>query len=172
MGGRSELFVVVMAAFVAALLTIAVYYIARARRADSWSVLLRRLKRLDRDNIATIAGDHDFSIDPERISAMIGGMEGLEALEANCAVLIDLACYVQRWYPEAVVVAEELRLNAREIQWHLGRLKGTTSAQSLKENFSDYAHPAVSIYYTMTCLLLKLYEKGNLPGLRELQRAI
>src|SRR5215469_5884850 len=115
MDGRSELFIVVMAVFVALLFSTTGYYLWRARKASTggWECLIGRLRPVDRDNIAAIASDHDFSIDPTRISAMIGGMEGLGTLESNCVVLIDLACYVQRWYPEALAVAEELRLNAR-----------------------------------------------------------
>ena len=46
---------------------------------------------------------------------LIGGLEGLEVLEKNSEVLIDLAFYLQQWYPEALVIAERLRLDAREL---------------------------------------------------------
>lgn len=133
MPGRTELFVGVMSLFVASLLCLATYFLAHGGRAsrESWAALLMRLKNLDRETIATIALDQDFMLNPSRISQMIGGMKGLEALESNCAVLVDLAFYVQRSYPEALAVAEELRLNAREIQWHLGRLRGAASVERL-----------------------------------------
>ena len=44
---------------------------------------------------------------------LIGGLEGLEVLERNSEVLIDLAFYVQQWYPEALPIAERLRLDAQ-----------------------------------------------------------
>ena len=174
MGGRSELFIVVMAIFVALLLFTTSYYFWLARKTArvGWEHLIGRLRPLDRDSIATIASDNDYSIDPSLISAMISGIEGLEILEANCAVLVDLAYHVQRWYPGALAVAEGLRLNAREIQWHVGRLKAATSEHSLRINFPDYAQRAISIYYVMTRMLLKLYENGNFPGLADLQQVI
>ncbi len=93
-------------------------------------------------------------------------------MERNCAVLVDLAFYVQQWYPEASVVAEQLRLNAREIQWHVGRLKSAAQTGKLEIFFSDYAQPAITTYYLMTQRVLALYETYHLPGLADLQRAI
>jgi hypothetical protein len=70
------------------------------------------------------------------------------------------------------VVAEQLRLNAREIEWHVGRLKGAALTGNLQTSFADYAQRAVATYYLMTQHLIELYEHGNLPGLAELQRTI
>jgi hypothetical protein len=103
---------------------------------------------------------------------MIGGMNGLSALEENCDVLIDLATYVQKWYPEALHLAEDLRLNAREIKWHIGRLRGASQTGHLREQFPQYAQRAVATYYLMTRSLLVLYEGVQLPEFQELQRAI
>jgi hypothetical protein len=150
------------------------YYLVRARRVATatWESLVGRLVVLDRDKIATIASDRDCDIEKSRISSMIGGMPGLEALEKNCDVLIDLAYYVQNYYPEALVIAEELRLNAREVKWHLGRIRNISNSENLQANFGDYARRAISIYYQMTRRVLALYERGDIPGLLELQRAI
>jgi len=171
---RTEYFILVVSAFVVFLAFIASYHMVRARKAGkvSWDTLVDRLVGVDRNSIATIAEDSEFTIDRTRIASMIGGMRGLEDLEANCEVLIDLACYVQRWYPEAVVVAEDLRLNARELKWHIARLRGSASAENLQVNFPDYAHRTITIYYEMTRSLLQLYERANYPGFMKLQRAI
>ena len=85
---------------------------------------------------------------------------------------VDLAFYVQQWYPEASVVAEQLRLNAREVAWHVSRLKGASKTGKLEIFFADYARPVVTTYYLMTQRVLALYERYNLPGLVDLQRAI
>lgn len=111
----------------------------------------------------------DYELDPEDLWEWTGGLAGLRNLGWNCEVLIELACHVQRWYPEALVVAEQLRLNAREIQWHIARLQGAEEAGHLQAAFPDYAERAVTIYYTMTRDLLDLFAEADLPGFNVLQ---
>jgi hypothetical protein len=179
-------FLAVLAAFLLALATVFIVYFYRARKTSegSWNDLLKRLKLLDRDSIARIALDTidepnlsgteetDLPLDPEEIWPLIGGLDGLEVLAHNCTVLVDMAFYVQKWHPEAVVVAEQLRLNAREIEWHLERLKGAARTGNLKSAFPDYAQRAITTYYLMTRSLLALYERGNLPEFADLQVAL
>lgn len=172
------------------LVVLAVVLVRHTRRLKSatntdWEQLLGRLERVDRDKIATIAhdalgeersdgsdGEPNFELDGARIFGMLGGLEGLEILERNCQVLIDLAAYVQRWYPEALVVAEQLRLNARELEWHVGRLKGAAQTGNLQTAFGDYAPRAVVIYYLMTRHVLDLYSKTSASGVTQLQAAL
>jgi hypothetical protein len=173
-------FILSVAAFFLVLISVAAYFLLRARRASrtTWAALLGRLKKIDRENLTTVALDlldereSESHLDPDRIFEMIGGMAGLDALEQNCDVLIDLAAYVQRWYPEALEIAEELRLNSREIKWHIGRLRGASQTGHLYEQFPIYAQRAVATYYLMTRSLLVLYEGGKVPGFADLQRAI
>ncbi len=156
------------------------YFLLRARRASRthWTTLLGRLKRIDRDSFAAVAldlldgRDDRPQLDPDRIFAMIGGMDGMDALEQNCDVLVDLASYVQRWYPEALELAEDLRLNSREIKWHISRLRGASQTGHLREQFPLYAQRAVATYYLMTRSLLVLYEGVQVPELAELQLAL
>jgi hypothetical protein len=156
------------------------YFLLRARRTSrsNWNALLSRLKPIDRDTFAAVALDlledqegHP-QLEPDRIFAMIGGMDGLDALEQNCDVLVDLATYVQRWYPEALELAEDLRLNSREIKWHIGRLRGASQTGHLREQFPLYAQKAVATYYLMTRSLLVLYEGVKVPEFAELQLAL
>jgi len=143
--------------------------------------LLSRLKHIDRNKLETVALDlldHEAQpeiqpqLDPNLIFEMIGGMDGLAAVEQNCDVLIDMATYVQRWYPEALEIAEELRLNSREIKWHIGRLRGAAHTGHLYDQFPIYAQRAVATYYLMTRSLLVLFEGGHVPGFTDLQQAI
>ena len=135
---RQYLFLIIVAIVVAGLVSTAVYYLLRARRASksSWASILARLVPVNNQNIAIVA--HDLidddgkvrtsdapELEPEAIWDLLGGLNGLETLGANCEAFdFDLAAYVQLWYPEALVVAEQLRLNAREIKWHIERLEG------------------------------------------------
>ncbi len=81
-------------------------------------------------------------------------------------------CMGGQLYPEALHLAEELRLNAREIKWHVGRLRGASQTGHLQEQFPAYAQRAVATYYLMTRSLLVLYEGVKLPEFAELQEAI
>ncbi len=158
----------------------AIFYLARARQASrrAWGLLLARLQPLDRVNVARIALDlleeeqAAPPLDPDAIFKLLDGMQGLAAIEQNCDVLIDLAAYVQHWYPEALQLAEELRLNAREIKWHIGRLRGAARTGHLTEQFPLYAQRAVATYYLMTRSLLVLYEGVQLPEFERLQQVL
>jgi len=174
-------FTIAVVFFLAALGIILLRYWKRVRQAanSDWEQLLSRLEPVNRENIARIAEDalqDDSSayteLDGPAMSSLLGGLEGLEILERNCQVLIDLAAYVQRWYPEAVVVAEQLRMNARELEWHVARLKGAAQTGNLQSSFADYAQRAAVIYYGMTQNVLELYTRTTLPGVTDLQAAL
>jgi hypothetical protein len=144
----------------------------------------RNLTRIDRSNIAKVAldlvdesgtprEDHDMaSLEPSQVSSLIGGLRGLEILEANSKVLIDLAFYVQHWYPQALVIVERLRLDGRELQWHVARLKGAARTGNLEISFPYYAQRAVVIYYRMTHRVLGLYQMGNFALLSDLREVL
>jgi hypothetical protein len=179
-------FIVAVVIFVAALIAIAAYYYRRVRKSSqrNWEQLLKRLTVVDRSSIAEVALDiidesgqrrkdeASAVLEPLQIWKLVGGLQGLEVLEANCAVLVDLAFYVQQWYPEALVVAEKLRLSAREIEWHVGRLKSAQQTGKLESAFTMYAQPAVATYYLMTRQVIALYEEGNLAMLSDLRNAL
>lgn len=183
---RNLVFVVLAFLLLVTVVAVLFRHYLRARKAAraGWDDLLHRLTWVDRDHIAMIALDvvtetgeprpeaNSFALEPSAIWTLLGGLDGLEAMEKNCQVLVDLAAYVQKWYPEALVVAEQLRLNAREIEWHVSRLKGAAQTGNLQSSFADYAQRAVVTYYMMTRHVLDLYRLANLPGLAELQQAI
>jgi hypothetical protein len=178
-------FVVAMGVFLSVLLSIAGYYYLRSRQsaAASWEQLFASLTWIDRNNIAQVAldlvdesgrpkGGDAATLEPAQLWELIGGLEGLKILERNSEVLIELAFYVQQWYPEALAVAERLRRDARELKWHVARLKGAAQKGNLQISFPFYAQRAVVTYYLMTRRLLNLYEAGNFSMLADLQRAL
>ena len=172
--------------FLSLLLSIAGYYYSRARRSPqaSWEDLVKKLTWIDRNTIAQVALDlvdesgeprqtpHAANLEPEELWRLLGGLKGLEALEKNSEILIDLAFYLQKWYPEALVIAERLRLDARELKWHVGRLKGAAQTGNLQISFPFYAQRAVVTYYLMTRRLLDLYQAVNFSMLAKLQEAL
>jgi hypothetical protein len=174
-------FTIAVVFFLAALGILLMRHSRRVRRAanSDWEQLLDRLEPVNRSDIERIARDaldEESSalgeMDGSSMFSMLGGLQGLEVLERNCQVLIDLASYVQRWYPEALVVSEQLRLNARELEWHVGRLKGAAQTGNLQTAFADYAQRTVVIYYVMTRNVLELYTRASLPGLIQLEAAL
>jgi len=183
---RTALFLIGVAVFIAVLATIAVrsYRRASASSDRSWERLLERLAVVDRQSIAEVALDivDEFGVRrTDRASAtlegseiwkMLGGLEGVEALAANSTVLVDLAFYVQRWYPEAVVLAEQLRKSAREIEWHVDRLRAARQNGKLEAAFTEYAQRAAVVYYLMTKRLVVLYQHANFQLLADLERVL
>jgi hypothetical protein len=179
-------FVVAIGVFLSVLLSIAGYYYLRNRRSAeaSWEQLFASLTWIDRNNIAQVAldlvdesgqpkgSDEAATLEPAQLWDVIGGLEGLTVMERNSEVLVELAFYVQQWYPEAVAVAEQLRLDARELKWHVARLRGAAQKGNLQISFPFYAQRAVVSYYLMTRRLLSLYEAGNFSMLADLQRAL
>jgi hypothetical protein len=186
MNSPSLYFSAAVGIFLFLLILIAGYYYLRSRRSPEaeWESLFAKLTWIDRNNIAEVALDivDEFgqpkptedavSLEPSQLWSLIGGLQGLEVLEKNSDVLIELAYYVQKWYPEALVIAERLRLDARELKWHVERLKGAERKGDLQVSFEFYAQRAVVRYYLMTRRVLSLYEAGHLPMLRQLQQAL
>jgi hypothetical protein len=172
--------------FLLLLILVVGYYYLRSRRSSAaeWDDLFARLTWIDRNNIAEIALDmvDEFgqpkatedavSLEPARLWSLIGGLRGLEVLEKNSDVLIELAYYVQKWYPEALMIAERLRLDARELKWHVERLKGADRKGDLQVSFPFYAQRAVVRYYLMTRRVLSLYEAGHFSMLTQLQQTL
>jgi hypothetical protein len=173
-------FLLFLGAFLAALVGTAAYYYLSARRSSKadWNDIVARLQWFDRTVIAEVALDaaqddtDGDGIDPADLWKMIGGMKGLEILESNSKVLIELAYYLQRSYPEALPIAEQLRLDSRALQWHVDRLKGAAKTGNLEISFPFYAQRAVSTYYQMTQRVLALYEATNFAQLPALHRAL
>lgn len=181
-----SLFIIPAALMVGILVSLLVYAYLNRRPAsgNDWHTLVNRLIWIDRDAVSTVAqdalgagdraqvGSGEFSLSPPEIWNMVGGMKGLDIIQHNCQVLVELAAYVQQYYPEALAIAEQLRLNAREVEWHINRLKGAEQTGNLQASFGEYGQRAVAIYYLMTQHVLSLYQQISFESLPELQRAI
>jgi hypothetical protein len=179
-------FFAAMGIFFSVLILIASYCYWRNRRSSpaTFEDLFAQLTWTDRNNIAQVALDlvdpsgrpkadeAAATMEPSKLWDLIGGLDGLEILERNSEVLISLAFYIQRWYPQAVLVAERLRLDAGELKWHVARLRGAAQKGNLQISFPFYGQRAVVTYYLMTRRVLELYEAANFSMLTELQRAL
>ena len=173
--------------FLVSILGTGAYFYLRYRYREQypygkWEDLLRRLGPLNHDNLALIAGDHvvasgprtsvEEDLDLQKIWRLIGGMHGLDVVEKNCFVLVDLAFHMQQFYPEALLVTEQLRLHAREVVWHIGRLRAAATIGKRKRAVADHLQRAVAVYYRMTCEVLSLYGQADLSWLADLRRVL
>ena len=172
--------------FVAGLLSTVGYAVARIRRSSqpSWNDLLAKLASTDHGNIALVAldfvdetgaprhADEAATLEPAELWKLVGGLKGLEHLEANSDVLIDMAAYLERWHSGAAVIAEGLRRDARELKWHVARLRGAAQTGNLQISFPFYAQRAVVTYYQMTRRVLELYRLGNFAILADPHRTL
>ena len=184
---RSIYFFTALLIFLFAIIGVGIYFYLQNRRRElypygKWDELLERLVPIDHQSLERIAGESSDELnpqtfdldpsDPETIWQLLGGMRGIEVMEKNCEVLVDLVFYVQQWYPEALLIAEQLRLNAREVEWHIGRIRAAAKSGRPPAAAAEYLQQAAAIYYHMAREVLNLYEQANLPGLADLQRAI
>jgi len=168
------------------LVVVSAVYLGRLRTSSrkTWEGLLENLISVDRQAIETVALD---AIEPsgerrsdvearelnrQQIWDLLGGLDGVERLEKNSRVLIEIASYVQRWHPEASKTAEELRLEARKLEWHVGRLRAAKGNGSLELHFASYGQDAAVSYYLMVQRLLGLYRENQVPLFGELQKAL
>ena len=186
MNPRNVYFLITVLLFVAANGGVAFYYVRRGRRLShtSWDDLMAKLVSTHRDVVSLVAaemvdewGEPRDSKDSEGVESaelwtLLGGLAGLQVLEKNSEVLIELAFHLQQWYPEAIAVSERLRLDARELHFHVSRLQGAAQTGNLQVSFPFYARRAVVTYYLMTQRVLRLYEAGNFSAFSELQRAL
>ena len=181
---QAPLFPIVLAVVFSALSAVVIRSVANQRKRSSvtWEELLSRLTPLGRVGIKEVASDflvpdsrhvdprNDLALQPEDIWDLTGGVEGIEVMERNAQVLIDLAFYVQRWNSEAVTVAEQLRLDAREISQQLRLLKKLLKKGRSEPRVPVYLQRAAASYYLMTRRLLALCEashSGLLPSLQQ-----
>lgn len=152
----------------------------RASSRSEWDALVARLAPLDRERLASIAAAQEHQADPgsseytaaeeqSRLWFSEAGWKGLDDLQNNCIVLIDMAHYVQSRYPEAIVVAEQLRLSARQVEWHLDRIRLASKAGHVEACFAEYGNRAIGLYCGMTETLKILYEGLNVPEQAQLQ---
>lgn len=179
-------FLLVAGAVFAVLVAVAVYYLWQRVQTSkrSWEQLMASLIAVDRDGITAVALDAieptgrrrtdelARELKPDQIWKLLGGLDGVEVLEKNSHILIEIAVHLQRWYPEAAAISEELRLQARELEWHVGRLRMAADKGHLEFHFASHAQSATIDYYLMTQQLRALCHKNKLPMFADLEKAI
>jgi hypothetical protein len=149
-----------------------------------WDKLFAKLVRIDRRKVAQIApsllgerGETETipAIEDAELSklwAALGGLTGLQALQKNSAILVEMALYWQEWYPDVLVTTERLRSDARQLNWHLSRLEAASRTKKLRVTIPFYVPRALSVYYRMTRDLLDLYQVSNSSMFASLRKVL
>ena len=168
------------------LIVVAIKYLRRLRRShkNTWEELMQRIVPVDRRSVEIVALDavnpsgerrsdeHRRELGRQEIWNLLGGMDGIDRIQNNSRVFIEIAAYLERWHPEAADIAEEMRLEARRLEWHVSRLKAAANNKSLGLHFHSYGQNAAISYYLMVNKLLALYQHGQAALLGDLQRAL
>jgi hypothetical protein len=176
-------FLILAGLLIVAILGTGGYYFWRSRQfpREGWEDLLQRLTAIDHNGVDTVALDAIESsgqrrtdtlareLEPNEIWKLLGGLDGVKRLESNSRVLVEMAAYLQRSYPEAATVAEELRLQAKELEFHVGRLRMADEQGSLEFHIATYAQNAAIAYYLMERRLQVLCQQTNVQPFRPLQ---
>jgi hypothetical protein len=157
------------------LIAVALYYLSRVRSYQrSWDELLARLLKVDRGRIEAVALDaiepsgrrrrdeQARELTPEQIWNLLDGVDGVEILEKNSHVLVEIAMHLRKWYPEAAEAAEMLRRQATELGRDVENLRMADAKGHLEFHFASYAQNATIGYYLMTQRLLDLYHESRL----------
>jgi hypothetical protein len=180
---RNLSFLFLAGVLIAIILVIGIRYALRLRASTTteWDALLESLTAIDRQGVDTVALDAIESsgqrrsdklareLDPNEIWKLLGGLDGVKRLESNSRVLVEMAAYLQRSHPEAAAVAEELRLHAKELELHVGRLRMADEQGSLEFHIPTYAQNAAVAYYLMEQRLQALCQQTNMRTFRTLQ---
>lgn len=156
----------------------------RKSRNSTWENLMQSIVPVDRSAIETVALDavepsgepksegHPRELGRKDIWNLLGGMEGIERIENNSRVLIEMAAYLERWHPEAAEIAEELRLESRRLEWHVGRLRAAEKNHCLDLHFHSYGQSAAVSYYLMLKQVLSLYQHSQEALFGDVQRVL
>jgi hypothetical protein len=183
MSGNILSFLILAGVLIIAVFATSGYYFWRLRKSarTGWEDLLNRLIVIDHNGVDTVALDAiepsgrrrtdrlARELEPDEIWMRLGGLDGVKRLESNSRVLVEMASYLQRSYPDAAAVAEELRLQAKELELYVGRLGMAGEQGSLEFHIPTYAQNAAIAYYLMEQRLQALCQQAKVQSFRPLQ---
>jgi hypothetical protein len=156
----------------------------RTSHRRTWEELISKLVSTNCQDIETVALD---AVEPsgerrsdalrrelgrKQIWDLLGGMEGIRRMENNSRVLVEIAAYLERWHPEAADAAEEIRLEARSLDWQTRWLHEAEKNGCLELHFHSYGQNAAISYYAMARKTMALFQESEASLLGDLQRAL
>lgn len=174
------IFLVVACGLIATLISVGFYYFRRIRVSPDhqWESLLGQLVEINRVGLKRVALDSiepsgqrrtdelARELEPDQIWELLGGIEGIEKLDGNSKVLIAMAEYLQRTYPETNDVAQELRQQAADLKWQAERLRMAVDQGTIEFHVSTYAPNVAIHYFLMEQRLKAICERVNIPAIQ------
>jgi len=178
--------VVATGAVFVVLIVVGLVYAWRLRKSSksTWEELMNQIVPINRRDLEAVALDavdssgqrrsdeHRRELGRKEIWNLLGGMDGIRRMENNSRVLIEMAAYLERWHPEAAVIAEEIRLEARRLNWHARWLHEAEKNDCLELHFHSYGQNAAVSYYTMVRKTIALFQYNEATLVGDLQRAL
>jgi hypothetical protein len=175
-------FLFLAGSLVVVLIGLGLYYFWKIRVSSNqeWEALLGGLVEINREGLDRVALDTIEPIgrrrtdelarelEPEQIWDLLGGIEGIEKLESNSRIIVQMADYLQRSYPNAADVAATLRSQAAELTWQVERLRMAVNQGTIEFHVTTYAPNVAIAYYLMEQRLQILLRIANIPSLRRL----
>lgn len=168
-----------------AVLLLAIRHVRKHRtsRETTWEVLMTRIVPIDEKAIERVALDavdasgelnteeHSRELGRKDIWKLLDGMDGINRIDNNARIIVEMAAYLERWHPEAAETAEALRLEARRLEWHVGRLRAAETNQCLDYHFHSYGQHVALSYYTMLKRVRTLAQQNRGTLFADLQKA-
>jgi hypothetical protein len=146
---------------------------------QSWDTLLDRVERVDLNGIRAIADcylqpDRDqLRIEPNEMWALLGGLEGVNRLRRNAAVMLDLAVYAQRWNDtEGAVISEMIRRDSIRLNRAVTRIQLTFFFGLGFVRAPFHVQEAAASYYLIRSRLLGVYQNSHIALVLRLEAAL
>lgn len=142
----------------------------RKRMALDVTELLNQLQPLAKAGLEAVAADmldptvekidprSDARLTSDMTWGLVGGIDGLRAMEKNAEILIDLAFCLHQWNPELADVAEHLRLSGQDIRKELRQIQRRMLWSTFNLTLSSRVQRAVGTYYLMARRVIALAE--------------
>lgn len=168
------------------LVVVGITFVRRLHRSSSrtWEELMSQLTPIDRRAVEAVALDavepsgerradeHRRELGRKEIWDLLGGMDGIRRMENNSRVLIEMAAYIERWHPDDADTAEQIRLEARKLDWQTRWLHEAEKNDCLELHFHSYGQNAAICYYTMVKKTVALFQHSEASLLGDVQRAL
>ncbi len=143
-----------------------------------WEDVLGRAEPIDLAGVRAIAecylqpDRNQLRIEPNEMWQLLGGLEGLNRLQANAAAMLDLAVYAERWNDaEGAVVSEMIRRDSVRLRRAVTQVQMTFVLGAGFVRAPFHVQEAAATYYLIRSRLLGLYQNSHVALVPQLEAA-
>ena len=145
----------------------------------SWDELLAQLQKTNVAGLSEIAdcylhpNQEQLRIEPGMMWETVGGLQGIQKLNANCDVMLKLAIYAERWNDvNGRVISEIMRRDALRIKSAVLQIEAAMLTRKGLVYLGLELQEAISSYCLMRARLLGLYGQCHAGLLPRLESAV